>query len=321
MLNGLKNENIFVKKFRKKNKNKKFREFKRYLHMEEKKEQKVATKYYCEICDYSTSRKYNFIKHKTTRKHLKLTNVDTTTTINSNYICECGMEYKHRQSLYVHKKKCEYLNKTIHNNIANIKKKGEDISKNELLNMIQTMLPMIGGNTTNTINNNINIQVFLDDKCKDAMTIQNFAEKLTMTLEDIIQNKEGIHVGVPNIVIKNLQPIPLVERPIHCTDEKNHTWMVKDENEGWTKDNGKKVIKVTGSEITKRFQCLWNEKFPDWQKSDDMQSKWLELIKSMNEPPSEEEVERALQKIKSECALNDTNMQEIMQISNNNTNV
>ena len=58
--------------------------------MEEKKEQKVATKYYCEICDYSTSRKYNFIKHKTTRKHLKLTNVDTTTTINSNYICECG---------------------------------------------------------------------------------------------------------------------------------------------------------------------------------------------------------------------------------------
>ena len=142
-----------------------------------------------------------------------------------------------------------------------------------------------------------------------------------MTLEDIIQNKEGMHIGVPNIVIKNLQPIPLIERPIHCTDEKNHTWMVNDENDGWMKDNGKKVIKITGSEITKRFQDLWNKQFPDWQKSDEMQSKWLELIKSTNEHPSEEDIERALKKIKSECALNNTNIEEIMQINNNNMNM
>ncbi len=312
---------IYLIKNRKKHKNKKFREFKRYLHMDAKKKQKVAEKYNCKLCDYYTSRKFNFIKHQTTRKHLKLTNVDKDATINSNYICECGMEYRHRQSLYVHKKKCKYLNNEI-NEINEInEKKNEHISKKELLNMIQTMLPMIGSNTTNTINNNINIQVFLDDKCKDAMTIQNFAEKLTMTLEDIIQNKEGMHIGVPNIVIKNLQPIPLIERPIHCTDEKNHTWMVNDENDGWMKDNGKKVIKITGSEITKRFQDLWNKQFPDWQKSDEMQSKWLELIKSTNEHPSEEDIERALKKIKSECALNNTNIEEIMQINNNNMNM
>ena len=78
--------------------------------MDAKKKQKVAEKYNCKLCDYYTSRKFNFIKHQTTRKHLKLTNVDKDATINSNYICECGMEYRHRQSLYVHKKKCKYLN-------------------------------------------------------------------------------------------------------------------------------------------------------------------------------------------------------------------
>ena len=294
--------------------------------MDDIKEQKVANKYNCDICDYSTSRKYNFIKHKTTKKHLMLTNVDTNTTISRNYMCECGMEYKHRQSLYVHKKKCNYLENEINNahNIVETKNSKKDVSKSELLDMIQSMIPMMGGNTTNTINNtinnNINIQVFLDDKCKDAMTIQNFAEKLTLTLEDILQNKEGIHIGVPNIVIKNLKPIPFIERPIHFTDEKNHTWMVKDARDGWTKDNGKTVIKVTGTEITKRFQELWNKKFPDWQKSEKMQSIWLELVKSVNEPLDEVDIERALKKIQSECAFKDNNIKEIISFSNCNTN-
>lgn len=291
--------------------------------MNDKKEQKVANLYKCDICDYSTSRKYNFIKHKTTKKHLMLTNVDTIATKSSNYVCECGMEYKHRQSLYVHKKKCKYLENEINNvnNIVEKKNSKEDISKTELLDMIQSMIPMMGGNTiTNTITNNINIQVFLDDKCKDAMTIQNFADKLTLTLEDILQNKEGMHIGVPNIVIKNLKPIPLIQRPIHFTDEKNHTWMVKDERDGWTKDNGKTVIKVTGTEITKRFQELWNKKFPDWQKSEKMQSIWLELVKSVNEPLDEADIERALKKIQSECALKDDDIKEITTFSNSNKN-
>lgn len=291
--------------------------------MNDIKEQKVANLYKCDICDYSTSRKYNFIKHKTTKKHLMLTNVDTIATKSSNYVCECGMEYKHRQSLYVHKKKCKYLENEINNvnNIVEKKNSKEDISKTELLDMIQSMIPMMGGNTiTNTITNNINIQVFLDDKCKDAMTIQNFADKLTLTLEDILQNKEGMHIGVPNIVIKNLKPIPLIQRPIHFTDEKNHTWMVKDERDGWTKDNGKTVIKVTGTEITKRFQELWNKKFPDWQKSEKMQSIWLELVKSVNEPLDEADIERALKKIQSECALKDNDIKEITTFSNSNKN-
>jgi hypothetical protein len=150
------------------------------------------------------------------------------------------------------------------------------------------------------------------------MSIQNFAEKLTMTLEDIFKNKEGIHIGVPNIVIKNLKPIPLLERPIHCMDEKNHTWMVKDEREGWLKDNGKTVIKVAESEIKKRFQELWNNKFPNWQHCEKMQSVWLDLVKSINNTHRDVDIERALKKIKSVCVLKDNDIKEIMQINQNN---
>ena len=105
----------------------------------------------------------------------------------------------------------------------------ESLSKKDLLNVIKEMIPKIG-NTTN--NNSINIQVFLDEKCKDAMTIQNFVTQLTMTIEDIVNHKQlGLPGGVSNILIENLKPIPLMERPIHCTDLKKRTWMVNDANE------------------------------------------------------------------------------------------
>jgi hypothetical protein len=281
--------------------------------MVDRNKQNVVNKFICMPCGYSTSRKHNFIKHKTTNKHGMMTNAGVSVTESSTYVCECGMEYRHRQSLCVHRKRCGFMRDEVFT--AGTSKKNpenEEISKAELLNMIQSIIPMIGGNTVNTIHNNINIQLFLDDKCKDAMSIQNFAEQLTMTLEDILQQRRGIHVGVPNIVIKNLRPIPLMERPIHCCDEKNHTWMVKDERDGWKEESGKTMIKVASIEINKRFQKLWNKKYPNWQKDEHLQSSWLELIKCLNGVPTDTDIEKALKKIGLECTLTNQEIREIL---------
>ena len=90
------------------------------------------------------------------------------------------------------------------------------------------------------------------------------------------------------------------------------------ENNNGTVFSSLAINKYIYISITKRFQELWNDKFPNWQQNDKMQSIWLELVKSMNESPSEADIERTLKKIKSECALSENNMKEIMQINNNN---
>ena len=99
--------------------------------------------------------------------------------------------------------------------------------------------------------------MFLDEKCKDAMTLQHFY-RTSKTIDDLMEYRHGKPNGVSNLLLQNLKPIPLIARPIHCTDLKTSTWMIK-EDEGWTKDNGNKVIKVTEFEVNKRFQQIWDE--------------------------------------------------------------
>ena len=63
--------------------------------------------------------------------------------------------------------------------------------------------------------------MFLNEKCKNAMNIEDFVEKIKLTLEDLQFTKEnGYAKGISNIFIKNLNDMDITERPIHCSDQK-----------------------------------------------------------------------------------------------------
>tara|TARA_Y100000768_G_scaffold330457_1_gene269151 strand:- start:3611 stop:4474 length:864 start_codon:yes stop_codon:yes gene_type:complete len=283
--------------------------------------QKVATNYNCENCDYHTSRKCNWEKHLLTRKHKILTDTDAIATKSSNiYKCECGKVYNHRQSLFTHRKKCttkkEEKNKIILkkkepdlSNISNL----ENLSNSELISLMHKMIPKLGNTNNSNNNNTINIQVFLDEKCKDAMTIQNFAKELTMTIDDLMNHKKkGLTQGVSNILIENLKPIPIMERPLHCTDIKKSKWMINDAAGGWQEDNGNSVIKEAGFGINKRFQDVWNDAYPDWQYNENLRNMWMELVSCLTADPSEKEIEKTLKKIGPECKLTIDDIRKIM---------
>jgi len=186
--------------------------------------------YYCKICDYNTSRKSQYDRHNLTAKHLilqnKLTNITANITENVQICtCSCGKEYKHRQSLFTHKKKCTILNQEeaamkelkekenvgitlkmtdIQNAIPNM-----DISlifafmkdthefkqimleqSNIILEQNKIMSDLVGkvGNNTtinNTQNNHFNLQFFLNDTCKGAMNVKDFLNFINVDLEDI----------------------------------------------------------------------------------------------------------------------------------------
>ena len=268
----------------------------------------------CELCDYKTSRRSNYNNHILTLKHKRMTQDDKKKQKEADFHCECGKSYVYRQGLYKHKIKCAYIpEEGVCNKIIAKPDSLEELSKTDLLNMvheqnkiIRDIIPKIG-NTTNNIrndfrNNNFNFQLFLDENCKEAMTLQNFATEFQMTIEDILKYKQGKQTGVSNLLIQNLKPIPVVQRPIHCTDVKKRTWMIKDDD-GWKRDNGKKVIKVTEYEVSKRFHDLWETAYPEWQKNERLTDTYLDIVRCLTAESSEKDIEKILRKIGPEYKL------------------
>ena len=218
--------------------------------------QKSANLFSCNYCDYNTSQKAHLNKHLQTIKHLEKASPSVTDlspkcqkTPKTKYIClNCDKEYKSRNGLWVHNKKCVYVangekgeKQEIYFNLVDelIKSKDETIkSKDETIEAYKN-----GVGNHNMINsnnvNNISINVFLNEHCKDAKTLQDFISQITFKLEDVLSNNNyTIKDGLTNVVIKNLEDLPTTERPIHCIDEKRTNFVIKDKDAGWIKDNG-----------------------------------------------------------------------------------
>ena len=78
----------------------------------------IENKYLCEKCNFNTLDKTDYNRHIQTLKHKKNQNdLKCSVTINEkniekkSYSCDCGKIYGYRQSLNVHKKKCDISNR------------------------------------------------------------------------------------------------------------------------------------------------------------------------------------------------------------------
>ena len=263
----------------------------------------------CEKCDFKCNNKYNYNKHLLTKKHKLLTNADPNIVKNANklYVCECGIEYKHRQSLYNHKKKCKLIDKT-----TNIKiNKNEEINykemfikmmneNKELQKTIIDLIPKIGNtNCNNNINQKININMFLNDKCKDAMTIEHFINTIIVTMSDVFLTKnKGIDEGISNIFIENINKLSLHERPIHCTDVKRDTVYIKSDGVNgseahWAKDTDnekfKNAIKKVEYKQHKNIK-VWMDAHPGWAQDSKLQEEYLDVMRSCTKDVKEQKV-------------------------------
>lgn len=123
-------------------------------------------------------------------------------------------------------------------------------------------------NTTNNQNNTFNLQVFLNEKCKNAMNIMDFVDSLEPQLSDLESiGKLGFVNGLSNIIIKNLKALDVTMRPVHCNDSKRETVYVKD-NDEWEKDdeNKSKLRKAVKYIAHKNVKLVpqWKAKYPDY---------------------------------------------------------
>jgi len=194
--------------------------------------QKVAKIFRCNFCDYECSNKYNFNKHLTTDKHKILTNTDP--KVAKNYKCECGKEYKHKQSLTTHKKICKFLEKQENNNNTDILiKKIEELEKTIKDNPSNQVI----NNTTNTTKNSFNLNIFLNEKCRDAINIVEFREEVLKAIMDVsdvlnITNTDSITNAV-NVTYNNLDEY---EKPYYSLDKSRQQMIIKNDKNEWVKD-------------------------------------------------------------------------------------
>jgi len=262
-----------------------------------KKSQEIPKIYSCEICDYNTCNIKDYNKHLHTNKHLNRTNLNNLEHKNpkksQEFICKhCSKSYKARNSLWYHEQKCsEHINKQyIEEKAKSITDKDELIMflikectdyKNMLMEQQGMMMKVIengaGNNSHNNNSNNysnnktFNLQVFLNETCKDAMNITDFVDSIKLQLSDLEKFAEvGYVEGISNIITTNLKAMDVTQRPVHCTDKKRETMYIKDENQ-WIKedDNKSKLRKAIKRVSNKNIRLLpqFREKYPEYSNS------------------------------------------------------
>ena len=285
--------------------------------MTSKKNAKNAKIYECNDCDYISSNKNDYSRHLLTVKHLRMTNTYKILTENPEktqktpdvFSCKCGKVYKHRQSLYNHEKKCKI---DVPKEIATVQEQKKEPEQKgteykemfmmvmnciqeqsmKQMNMFQTTLmdiiPKIN-QTTNNVNshntNNININVFLNENCKNAISMGDFIKSIEVSVNDLLITKEkGLQTGISNLFIEHLNKIPLVQRPIWCSDKKRKRLFIK--NDTWTEDadneKTKDAIKQVGVLQSKNIN-KYTKANPNWMSNDHEKETYMSIIKNTTE--------------------------------------
>jgi hypothetical protein len=279
-----------------------------------KKTSNFGVKFYCEFCDFECFKKGDYNRHVSTDKHKNRANTYPKNIITSDhklYFCECGKKYKHNQSLYNHKKKC-FSNIDI---FTNNDCKNLDISKNNLVTQetimhlvnenndiknllieqqkqiveqqkqIGELIPRVGNtiNNTSNIKQNFNINIFLNEQCKDALNMEDFIKQIQLTLDNLeVSKNTGLVEGISNIFIENMNKLSIYERPMHCTDLKRETLYIKD-NDNWEKDIDKTKIKTAIKNINKNHYTLiqeWVNENPDFNDVEEKQTYFIQLLRT-----------------------------------------
>jgi hypothetical protein len=263
-----------------------------------KKVVKVVAKkkeYVCIKCQYNTELKFNYEKHLLTLKHKS-----SSKSSKNQFNCDCGKTYKYKQSLARHQKKCKQnalIDPKQLLKIAELVKDGNDkimttiLKENyELKQKVIELMPSVINNNYNQINN-FNLNIFLNEKCKDAISMNDFIDNIKITLENLTTTlNNGQEKSITELIINNMNKLSIYERPLHCTDKKRKTLYIKDDK--WEKDkNNEKTKQAIKKLHKKQFTHVdkWLDANPNYKESDEKKEEFINLIQKCGETLNKKE--------------------------------
>ena len=219
------------------------------------------------------------------------------------YICDfCGKIYKYHSGYYRHLKKCKGEQISTNNKLLDfVMETQSQLMENqektrELCNEIIKLKDTNKIINNNTYNQSVNINLFLNEECKNAMNLTDFINKVQMTLTDLAYTtNNGMIKGMTNIVIKNLEDTPPTKRPIHSIQDKDGSQLYIKEDDTWGCKNKKEKLEKTITSISKK-QCglikEWEKHHPDWNKSEEETSQYMEICRIIMGGTTDMELEK-----------------------------
>jgi hypothetical protein len=221
-----------------------------------------------------------------------LTNTDAKKCLKV-FSCNCGKDYKHRQSLFTHKKLCVYSSEKVIDTkededddadfdkdkidtnalIIQLLKQNQELQRS-LIEISKEKVTTNNTHNTNNTNNTktFNLQFFLNEQCKDALNIGEFVDSIKIQISDLeATGRQGYVEGITCIINKNLDKLDKCKRPIHCSDLKREVLYIKN-NDEWVKEDSttpllKKAIKDIAFKNILQIN-EWKKLHPDCNQSD-----------------------------------------------------
>jgi hypothetical protein len=297
--------------------------------METKSAEKVPAKYHCKRCDYITSHLSHWKKHCKTKKHIGNNGNIMETQKVPYYVCSiCGKKYKTRSGIFKHSQSCEKVPETIcdEKNAVAFLTDTQSAKDKQIETLLQTVreqnktienmfgkvvdsLPnasgqSIVGDNNNTIQNNnqFNIQLFLNEDCKNATSIQDFAKQLKITMDDLSLLRNNEPKAITEIITKNLSEYSITERPIHSHRKR---WYVKDKAEGWEKDSGEKFVDGVKAGVSQKSGSVFVECNPEWMTDEKQGIAYAETVSAAMSGVKDKDKRKILTNLEVICSVNE----------------
>ncbi len=297
--------------------------------------QKNATDFICSLCHYNTSNSYDYKKHLQTKKH-KINEKSMFSNTEKKYECKnCFKTYKDNSGLWRHKRTCKPVEEDKKQDIAVIEEKKEEISvtdakfmfdmfkefmleqsksmaeqNSQIINLVEKCITnnnnisnINNGNINNNNYNQFNLQLYLNETCKNAMTIDEFLDYLQPTLEELEATARlGYVEGITRIIMRGLKDLEEELRPFHCSDLKRESLFVKNPDGEWEKETDEKplMLKFVKAVARKNFNNVneWRKLHPNCRyhdsKSNDM---FNQIMLNSTSGRTEEEQKASYEKI------------------------
>ncbi len=163
-------------------------------------------------------------------------------------------------------------------------------------------------NAVNNNNNTFNMNLFLNEKCKDAMNMKDFVNSIQLNMTDMENvGRLGYVEGMSNILIDNLQKTDVYKRPVHCSDVKRETLYVKENNQ-WERD-GPEHTKMTNAVLAVEQKNValvneWANANPRCMNSNTRENeKYFKLSKAVTDGEKDGNIDKVIRKVAKKVAI------------------
>jgi sulfur relay (sulfurtransferase) DsrC/TusE family protein len=150
------------------------------------------------------------------------------------------------------------------------------------------------------IKQKFNLNIFLNEQCKNAMNLIDFVKSIKLQMEDLLlHSKVGYADAISAIFNKEINKLDLTMRPLHCTDAKREIIYVKNADK-WQHDEANVIAEKAIETLTNRNYMqikLWKEENPDYNSNPKKNLEYIKLVKNLVGGSSDYEQSMNTQKI------------------------